>query len=110
MMSLALVSMLLLVQADVAVSQARRAYGDCLTSAVRSHLDKNSDPAAFDGALAGACAAQAAALRNAILASEKAAGSSDTDAEELAQIEIEDFETNTKDVYRLHLEQNTRPR
>src|SRR3546814_13996228 len=74
MISLALASMLVLAQADAGLPQARRAYGDCLHRAVRSHLDSKTSPAAFDTGLATACAATEAAYRNAIMASEKAAG------------------------------------
>lgn len=109
MISLALASMLVLAQADAGLSQARRAYGDCLNRAVRTHLDSKTSPAAFDRALASACAAQETAYRNAIMATEKAAGTSAAEAEELAGMDIEDLETNTKDLYRLHMEQGTRP-
>src|SRR3546814_6647635 len=71
--------------------------------------DSKTSPAAFDKGLATACAAKEAAYRNAIMASEKAAGASAAEAEELASMDIEDLETNTKDLYRLHMEQGTRP-
>src|SRR3546814_18675882 len=101
--------MLVLAQADAGLPQARRAYGDCLNRAVRSQLDSKTSPAAFDKGLATACAAKEAAYRNALMASEKAAGASAAAAEELASMDIEDLETNTKDLDRLHMEQGTRP-
>ena len=109
MISLALASMLVLAQADAGLSQARRAYGDCLNRAVRSHLDSKTSPSTFDRTLASVCADKAAAYRSAIMASEKATGTSAAEAEELAGMDIEDLETNTKDLYRLHMEQGTRP-
>src|SRR3546814_3559900 len=81
MISLALASMLVLAQADAGLPQARRAYGDCLNRAVRSHLDSKTSPAAFDKGLATACAAKEAAYRNAIMASEKAARSEEHTSE-----------------------------
>jgi hypothetical protein len=108
MISFALASMLLVAQAGSA-GQARQAYADCLDKSLRTHLESKTDPAAFDTALTSACAAQAAAYRNAILAAEQASGASAADAAELAGAEIEDLEANTKDLYRAHLEDNTRP-
>src|SRR3546814_18968263 len=110
MISLALASMLVLAQADAGLPQARRAYGDCLNRAVRSHLDSKTSPAAFDKGLATACAAKEAAYRNAIMASEKAAGASAAEAEELASMDIADLETNTKDLYRLKVESKSEER
>src|SRR3546814_19010788 len=101
--------MLVRALADAGLPQALRAYGEGLNRAVPSHLDSKTRPAALDRGLATAWAAKEAAYRNAIMASERAAGASAAEAEELASMDIEDLETNTKDLYRLHMEQGTRP-
>lgn len=109
MISLALASMLLAAQSGQAISQSRQAYADCMNRAMRAHLERKASPAVFDTAVSSSCAAQAAAYRSAVLAAETAAGSTPADAAELATLEVEDLETNTRDLYRAHLEDGTRP-
>ena len=103
MISLALAAMILAAQGGGA-PQARHAYGECLRQTMQTHLETKTEPSAFDAALASACSAQAATYRNAVMAAEKAAGSSPADAQDLANSEIEDLEANTKDLYRANLE------
>src|SRR3546814_8825079 len=98
MISLALASMLVLAQADAGLPQARRAYGDCLNRAVRSHPDSKTRTAAFDKGLATACAAKEAAYRNAIMASAKAAGASATARAEEHTSELQSLMRISSDV------------
>lgn len=109
MISHVFASMLLVLQPG-SVAQARQAYAACLDSTLRSQLETRASPAAFDRAATAACAGKAAVFRNAVLASEAAAGTSKAEAEELANMEVEDLGMSMRELYRVHLEDGTRPK
>lgn len=109
MISHVLASMLFLLQSG-STAQAREAYAACLDDALRSNLESRASAAAFDRAATTGCAARAAAFRNAILAAETAAGSSRAEAEELANMEVEDLAGSMRDLYRFYLEDGSRPK
>src|SRR3546814_1206029 len=72
-------------------AQPRDAYATCLRKFMTSQLDKKTKPDEFDKALQPACEQQETAFRNAILAADKAEGMSDTDAQEEAQFQVDDY-------------------
>ncbi len=109
MISHVLASLLLVLQPGSA-AQARQAYAACLDDALRSNLESRASAAAFDRAATTSCAARAAAFRNAILTAETAAGSSRAEAEELADLEVEDLAGSMRDLYRFYLEDGSRPK
>src|SRR3546814_18962798 len=72
-------------------AQPRDAYATCLRKFMTSQLDKKTKPDEFDKALQPACEQQETAFRNAIIAAEKDEGMSDTDAQEDAQFQDDDY-------------------
>src|SRR3546814_8181804 len=90
-------------------AQPRDADATCLRKFMTSQLDKKTKPDEFDKALQPACEQQETAFRNAILAADKAEGMSDTDAQEDAQFQVDDYLEKFQNNYRDYLETNTRP-
>src|SRR3546814_11458226 len=88
-------------------AQPRDAYATCLRKFMTSQLDKKTKPDEFDKALQPACEQQETAFRNAILAADKAEGMSDTDAQEDAQFQVDDYLDTFKNNYRDYLETHT---
>src|SRR3546814_10337978 len=89
-------------------AQPRDAYATCLRKFMTSQLDKKTKPDEFDKALQPACEQQETAFRNAILAADKADGMSDTDAQEDAQFQVDDYIEKFQNNYSDYLETNTR--
>src|SRR3546814_5893791 len=87
----------------------RDAYATCLRKFMTSQLDKKTKPDEFYKALQPACEQQETAFRNAILAADKAEGMSDTDAQEDAQFQVDDYLEKFQNNYRYYLDTNTRP-
>src|SRR3546814_5870762 len=90
-------------------AQPRDTYANCLRKVMTSQLDKKTKPDEFDKALQPDCEQQETAFRNAILAADKAEGMSDTDAQEDAQFQVDDYLEKFQNNYRDYLETNTRP-
>jgi hypothetical protein len=91
------------------VIPARKAYSACLNKVTAEHLDKKTEPAAFDGALQPACAREEAALKTALVASDVARGFPRKDAEDGAALQVEDYLAVAKEDYRGYLESGSRP-
>lgn len=102
-------SLLLTAAAADGTSSARKAYSSCLDRFMAQGLDAKMAPEAFDAALATACSAEAARLRQAAIEATVAAGRKRTDAEEMVAGDIEDYQLNTKELYREYASTGTSP-
>src|SRR3546814_15958397 len=87
-------------------AQPRDAYATCLRKFMTSQLDQKTKPDEFDKALQPACEQQETALRNAILAADKAEGMSDTAAQEDDQLQVYDTPEKYQNTYRDYQETN----
>lgn len=90
-------------------AQPRKAYSKCINEVVKKSLDQKVPPSSFGGTLGGACQAEAAALRDAVIAQELAIGSKRTEAEEMARDEVLDYQLNATEMYSEYFESGTRP-
>lgn len=88
---------------------ARKGYSACLTRFIRESLDAKLDPAAFDGALIGACSAEHAAFRAAIIERDLGMGLKRNVAEQGAGEELADMLATTKERFRDHTANGTTP-
>ncbi|WP_158703041.1 hypothetical protein [Allosphingosinicella vermicomposti] len=95
-------------QADPVIP-ARKAFAQCLTKVTRDHLAKKDEPEAFDAAVKPACATEEAALRTALINSDLARGFKRADAEEGANLQIEDYLAVAMEDYRGFRESGTQP-
>ena len=87
----------------------RKEFSRCLQSETQVQLGAKAAPEAFDQAIGPACAAQQAALRNALVSANMATGLNRKEAEEEASVEVDDYLANAKDMYREYLETDTKP-
>ena len=88
---------------------ARKAYSACLEKFMAKGLDAQMEPEAFDAAVATACPAEASRLRQAAIDANVAAGRKRADAEDMVAGDIEDYQLNTKELYREFKETGARP-
>ena len=82
-----------------AVAAPRKAYASCLTGFAKKAADDRMARQAFDTALAAACALEKAAFRQAVVADDMKRGAGRQDAEEGADLQIEDYLANIRDGY-----------
>lgn len=94
--------------ADMMV-KTRDEYATCLRKLMVEELDKKTDPAAFDKLLKSGCEKQESAFRSAVITADKADQMSDSDAQDDAQFQVEDYLDKFQSSYRDYLETNTRP-
>jgi len=87
----------------------RKAYAACLKKVTNEALDKKMDAADFGRSLDAACPAEAAALRNAIVAQRIAAGARPADAQAIARDDVLDFQLNAAEMYAEYLESGAKP-
>ena len=102
-------SLLITTAAADGTPSARKAYSGCLHKFLVKGLDDKLEPDAFDAALAGACAAEAARLRQAAIDASVAAGRKRADAEEMVAGDIQDYQADAKEMFREYKEKGARP-
>ena len=88
---------------------ARKAYSACLERFMAQRLDEKMAPEAFDAAIGTACAPEASRLRQAAMDAAKAQGRPAASAEEMVTGDMEDYQLNTKELFREFLESGARP-
>lgn len=76
---------------------SREAFTGCLRTYVDSAMQRRASQADFDAAFPQQCATQQAAFRTAVIARERASRSTAAQAEESANMEVEDARTNFHD-------------
>ncbi|HEV2746542.1 MAG TPA: hypothetical protein VGW34_04495 [Allosphingosinicella sp.] len=104
MISLALASALLASAAGApSTAQPLRVYSTCVEGLIRTKLGEKLDAAAFEGQLAGACPAEAAAYRSALIQKELSYGTRKADAEKAAADEMTAYLVDMKKLYRTEL-------
>jgi len=81
--------------------QLRQAYSACLSGFMKAKIADKLDDAAFRSAAKAACAAQEAAFRDAIVASDVKMGMKKASAEEGAALQVEDYLVNTAETYQM---------
>jgi len=91
------------------VIPTRKAYSSCINKTISEHVDKKAEPAVFNSAVKGACSAQEASLRDALIKSDIARGFKRKDAEEGAGLQIADYLAVAQEEYPGYLESNTKP-
>ncbi len=91
-------------QASDTTRQAREAFTACLRTYVDQSIEAQMEAAAFESAYPQQCAAQEAALRDAVIRRETGARSSRSDAEESARLEIEDARVNFSERYQMAMQ------
>ena len=101
--------MVMTAAAPDATPSARKAYSACLEKFMVKGLDEKMEPAAFDTAVAGACSAEAARLRQAAIDANVAAGRKRADAESMVAGDIEDYQLNTRELFREFKDTGARP-
>ena len=80
-------------------SAQRSAYNECLEKFTIKSIEDKLEEAAFETAVATACAAEAEALRKAALAADLAAGRKAADSADMISGDIEDYQANAKDLF-----------
>ena len=92
-----------------AVNRARTDYSRCVTTQMKTSLKERADEAGFQASLAAACGGKAQVLRSASIAADTSMGIKRADAEEGAQMELDDILLNAKENFVAHKEGNTYP-
>lgn len=88
--------------------QPRRTYAACLSAFVLKGLDQKMDPAAFEAALRPACQSEEASFKKSLIDFD-APRYGQQQAQEDAEMQVEDYLLNTKAEYEGHLADGTRP-
>ena len=111
MISVALAFMLMLAPSygSGAVAGPKKALNACLETVTKEKLQAKTAPEAFDSALGSACATEAAAFRQAVVAQRLAAKMQRKEAEAIAAGDAEDIFLNAKEMYREYAERNALP-
>jgi hypothetical protein len=94
-----IVSVALSSSAIQAQAPARKAYAACLSKYVQKAGSDNMAKDAFDAGLQSACTSEQQAFKAAIVADDMKRGAKRADAEEGAQLQIEDYLANARDSY-----------
>jgi hypothetical protein len=79
--------------------QARKAYSVCLQKMIKDKTEAKLSADAFTAAVKSSCASQEAALKQSLIAYDVATGVKRADAEEGANLQIEDYLVNAADTY-----------
>jgi hypothetical protein len=90
----------LLLSSQMIAGTERQQYSRCLRTFLTTQLEERVAPAAFDTAIAGACAQQEAAYRAAFIAAATRAGDRRPVAERDVETEVEDLRANFKEQFR----------
>lgn len=110
MISLALATALTFAAAQANPTvQPRQAYSKCLGAFMKQSLEAKMAPEAFGAAVKSACAAQESAFRTASIAYDVKMGGSRAQAQEDADLQVEDYLASIEDSYRVHLEGGMTP-
>lgn len=88
---------------------ARIAYSNCIIDVVNEHLERKDGKSAFEKAAAGACSNERAAFHAIIVKEEKGYGSSQAEADQYADEEVQGIVDSFVEGYRDYLNSNSRP-
>ena len=100
MISLALVAALAAAAPADGMAQPRKAYEQCLSKLHDAEIAQKSEASKFEAALGTSCAAQEAALRNAIVAHYVGMKTPRAEAEQSAKDWVWDLQESAKERYR----------
>lgn len=109
MISAALAMLMMAPPSPAVVATARRDYSACLSDFMKKSVKDKMEVAAFESGLVPACAAKEAAFRSTLVAADTAVGIKRADAEEGAKLEIDDMQTNIKEMFRDTMTPRTSP-
>ena len=104
MISITLAAMLAAAPAAGPPAQPRKAYGACLMKFEKTKAGEKLSTEEFVAAAKAACAAQEAAFRRSLVDYDVRAGMKRADAEEGAQLQVEDYLANTADTFQVNNE------
>lgn len=78
----------------------RRAYNDCLEKFAVKSIEEKMETAAFEAAVATACASELNALKQAAVATGLKEGRKKADLEQIVAGDIEDYQLDAKDLFK----------
>jgi hypothetical protein len=85
-------------------AQPRRAYGACLTKFGKAKAGEKLTPESFVAAAKAACAVEESAFKKSLIDYDVRTGTKRGDAEEGAQLQVEDYLANAADTYQVNNE------
>lgn len=91
------------------VDTTRAAFTKCLRTHLKKQLEAKVGEAEFEISVKSACDAEQTAFNAAVTAANRAAGDSQADAEENAQMQIDDYYANFTDKFKDYASTNTLP-
>lgn len=91
------------------VDTTRNAFTKCLREDMKKSLEAKMGEAEFEMALKSTCSEQRDAFRAAVIAFDRAGGDSQANAEENADMQIEDYHANFTDKFKDYSSTNTLP-
>ena len=104
MISITLAAMLAAAPAAGPPAQPRKAYGACLTKFEKAKAGEKLTTEQFVAAAKAACAGEEDAFRKSLVDYDVRTGSKRADAEEGAEMQVEDYLANTADTYQVNNE------
>jgi hypothetical protein len=91
------------------VDTTRAAFTKCLREHLKKQLEAKVTEAEFELSVKSACDAEQSAFKAAVTATNRAGGDSQADAEENAQMQIDDYHANFTDKFKDYASTNTMP-
>jgi len=91
------------------VDTTRAAFTKCLRAHLKKQLEAKVTEAEFELSVKSACDAEQSAFKAAVTATNRAGGDSQADAEENAQMQIDDYHANFTDKFKDYASTNTMP-
>ena len=92
-----------------AVDTTRAAFTKCLRVHMKKSLEAKMGEAEYELALKSNCSTERDAFRAAVIAFDKASGDSQANAEDNAEMQIEDYHANFTDKFKDYASTNTLP-
>ena len=100
----------LMVQSPSAtVDTTRAAFTKCLRDDMKKSLEAKMGEAEYEMAMKSNCSAERDAFRAAVIAFDKASGDSQANAEDNADMQVEDYHANFTDKFKDYASSNTLP-
>jgi hypothetical protein len=109
MISLAIATALYATSMQSTAVLPRKQYSECLNKAVKKNLTDKTDPTSFPAAARTACAAEATAFKAALVTYDVKAGTRRTQAEQDANLQIEDYLNSALETYKVFSESGAKP-
>ena len=91
------------------VDTTRAAFTKCLRDDMRKSLEAKMGEAEYEMAMKSNCSTERDAFRAAVIAFDKAGGDSQANAEENADMQVEDYHANFTDKFKDYASSNTLP-